>query len=164
MFCGLAILSLACGVTVRSSPFRVIVADDFEPWRDFVCSTLREHSQSWLVSEASDGLDAVHKAHEFQPDLIILDIGLPKMHGIEAARRIRNNCPETKVLFLTERRSPEIIQEAFRLGASGYLVKSDAVELLAAIEAIRQNRTFLSKSLAASSLDILNKDSEHSGG
>lgn len=149
-------------LTVTSSPFRVIVVDDFDPWRDFVRSTLKEHAQSWVVSEASDGLEAVRKAHELQPGLVILDIGLPKLHGIEAARRIRNKCPEAKLLFLTERHSVEIIQEAFRAGANGYIAKSDAVDLLAAIEAIRQDRIFLSKSLQASALDITDRDSGRS--
>jgi len=149
---------------VTSSPFRVIVVDDFAPWRSFVCATLKEHSQSWLVSEASDGLEAVRQAHELQPDLIVLDIGLPKLHGIEAARRIRDKSPETKILFLTERRSVEIVQEALRLGASGYIVKSDAVELLAAVEAIRQNRIFLSKSLESAPLETPDRDSDRTDG
>jgi DNA-binding NarL/FixJ family response regulator len=116
----------------------------------------------WLVSEASDGLEAVRQAHELQPDMVVLDIGLPKLHGIEAARRIRDKCPETKILFLTERRSAEIVQEALRIGANGYIVKSDAVQLLAAVEAIRENRIFLSKSLAAASPDIPDRHYERS--
>jgi len=94
------------------------------------------------VSEACDGVEALRKAHELQPDLVILDIGLPKLHRIEAARRIRNNCPKGKLLFLTERRSVEIIQEAFRVGANAYVAKSDAADLLAAIEAVQQDRIF----------------------
>src|SRR5689334_7097079 len=99
----MAILPWPAGLIVTSAVFQVIVVDDFEPWRNFVCSTLKEHSDSWLVTEASDGLEAVHKADELQADLIILDISLPKLHGIEAARRIRDKCPDTKILFLTER-------------------------------------------------------------
>ena len=93
----------------------------------------------------------------FSQDLVILDIGLPKLHGIEAVRRIRNNCPKGKLLFLTER-SVKIIQEAFRVGANAYVAKSDAAHLLAAIDAVRQDRIFLSKSLEASALDIPDRD------
>jgi len=154
---------LPAGLIVTSAVFQVIVVDDFEPWRNFVRSTLKENYPSWLVSEASDELEVVHKAHELQADLIILDISLPKLHGIEAARLIRERCPDAKLLFLTEHRSAEIIQEALRLGANGYIVKSDAIELLRAIEAVQENRIFLSKSLAASSLDLpkCDEDSEH---
>ena len=106
------------------------------------------------MSEASDGLEAVCKAHQLQPDLIILDSGLPQLHGIEAVRRIRNKCPEAKIFLLSERRSAEIMQEAFRVGANNYLVKSDAIELLAAVEEIRRDRICLSKSPEASALDV----------
>jgi len=71
---------------VTSSVFRVIAVDDFEPWHNFVCSTLKKYSQSCSYLKRSDGVEAVYKAHELQPDLIVLDISRPKMHGIEAAR------------------------------------------------------------------------------
>lgn len=78
------------------STFRVLVVDDYEPFRRFVCSTLAKKPELQIVAEASDGLEAVHKAEELRPDLIVLDIGLPTLNGIEAARRIRKLSPNPK--------------------------------------------------------------------
>lgn len=132
--------------------FRVLVADDFEPWRIYACSELRKCDGTYSIHEAADGLETVHKAHELQPDLILLDISLPKMNGIEAARQIRGKCPKSKILFVSEDRSLDVVGEALRTGAQGYVVKSDGIELLAAVEAVRQGRFFVSKSLARCSL------------
>jgi DNA-binding response OmpR family regulator len=102
-----------------------------------------------VVGEASDGLEAVQKAEELQPDLIVLDIGLPSLNGIEVARRIRKLCPESKILFMSQGSSAEVAQEAFSLGALGYVVKAHAgSELLAAVEAVCQGRQFESKGLS----------------
>jgi CheY-like chemotaxis protein len=79
--------------------FRVFVVDDFEPWRRFVCSTLEKAPDLRVIREVSDGLEAVQKAEELQPDLIVLDIGLPKLNGIEVARRIRKLTPEPRYSF-----------------------------------------------------------------
>ena len=87
------------------SAIRVLVVDDFEPFRRFVCSRLGEESTLHVVGE--DGLDAVCRAEELQPDLIILDIGLPKLNGIEAARRIRQLSSSSKILFLKPTRTPQ---------------------------------------------------------
>lgn len=85
---------------------RVLVVDDYEPFRRFVCSTLRKRPELQIIGEASDGLEAVHKAEDMQPDLIVLDIGLPTLDGIEAARRIRKLSPQSKILFVSQESLP----------------------------------------------------------
>lgn len=94
-----------------------------------------------MVGEASDGLEAVHKSEELQPDLIVLDLGLPTLNGIEAARRIRQLSPRSKILFLSQESSTDVVREALGSGAQGYLVKTQAgSELLPAVDAVLQGR------------------------
>jgi CheY-like chemotaxis protein len=101
-----------------------------------------------VVCELSDGLAAVQKAEELNPDLILLDIGLPTLNGIEAARQIRKLVPKAKILFLSQESSDEVVQEVLKLGARGYVVKTQAgSELLAAVEAVLQDKQFVSKGL-----------------
>jgi DNA-binding NarL/FixJ family response regulator len=131
------------------SVVRVLAVDDFEPWRHFVASTLQKRSDLRIVFEASDGLEAVHKAEELQPELILLDIGLPRLNGIEAARRIRDLAPSSKIIFLSENYSSDVAQVALDLGARGYVVKADAGrELLPAIQAVIEGKHFVSARLA----------------
>jgi DNA-binding NarL/FixJ family response regulator len=131
------------------SSVRVLVVEDYEPFRRFVCSTLDKRPESRVICEASDGLEAVQKAEELQPELILLDIGLPSLNGIEAARRIRKLSPKSKILFVSQESSADVAQEAFSIGALGYIVKTHAgSELLAALEAVRQGRRFVSAGLA----------------
>jgi DNA-binding NarL/FixJ family response regulator len=105
-----------------------------------------------IVGEAADGLEAVREAEELQPDLIVLDLGLPTLNGIEAARRIRKLSPKSKILFVSQESSADVVQEALSLGALGYVVKTDAgSELLAALEAVRQGRQYLSRGLSGHS-------------
>jgi DNA-binding NarL/FixJ family response regulator len=124
---------------------RILVVDDFAPWRRFV-STIAQITPGWhVISEASDGLEAVQKAEELAPDLILLDIGLPKLNGIEAARQIRNVAPNSKILFVSTYASWEIAEGALGTGASGYVVKADAgKELAKAVEAIFQGKRYIS--------------------
>jgi DNA-binding NarL/FixJ family response regulator len=127
---------------------RILVVEDFEPFRRFICSALGEQPRLQIVGESSDGLEAVQKAEELQPELIVLDIGLPILNGIEAARRIRKVSPESKIVFISQESSAEVVEEAFRLGARGYVVKRRAgIDLLPAIEAVRGNRQFVSSGL-----------------
>src|SRR5882762_2417937 len=134
---------------MEPSTVRVLVVDDYEPFRRFVCSTLGKRPEWQIVGEASDGLEPVQKAEELQPDLIVLDIGLPTLDGIEAARRIRRLSPECKIIFLSQESSADVVQEALRLGAWGYVVKTHAgSELLDSMEAVRQGRRFVSAELA----------------
>lgn len=128
-----------------SSLTRVLLVDDNEPFRRFVRAALSVRPDLQVISEASDGLEAVQTARELQPDLIVLDIGLPSLNGIEAARRIRNLSPKSKILFLSQESSPEIVQEALRLGALGFVMKARAgSELLAAVEAVCRDEQFVS--------------------
>ena len=130
---------------METSPVRVLVVDDYEPFRRFVCSTLENSSDLQVIGEVDDGLEAIHKAEELQPDLIVLDIGLPTLNGIEAARRIRKLSPESKILFVSQESSADVVQEALRTGALGYVVKTHSgIELLAAVETIRQGKQFIS--------------------
>jgi DNA-binding NarL/FixJ family response regulator len=127
---------------------RVLVVDDYEPFRRFICSTLGKKPQLQIVAEASDGLRAVQKSEELQPDLILLDVGLPTLNGIEAARRIRTLSPNSKILFLSQESSADAAQEAFALGALGYIVKAHAgVELLTAVEMVLEDKQFISRGL-----------------
>jgi len=135
-----------------ASSIRVLVVEDFEPFRRFVCSMLTKRSEIQIVAEASDGLEAVQKAEELQPDLIVLDIGLPTLNGIEAARRIRKLSPESKIVFISQESAADVVQEALALGALGYVVKAHAgSELLAAVEAVLEGRQFVSRGLSGHS-------------
>jgi len=133
---------------LQTSPVRVLVADDFEPWRRLLHSILRDRPELQVVCEVSDGMEAVQKALELQPDLILLDIGLPTLSGIEAARRIRSLVPNAKILFVSENYSIDIARGTLSAGGSGYVIKSDAgSELLAAVDAVFLGRQFVSARL-----------------
>jgi DNA-binding NarL/FixJ family response regulator len=115
---------------------RILLVDDFEPWRRFACSTVQTEPELKVICEVSDGQAAIHKARELKPDLILLDIGLPKLNGIAAAREIRKSAPGSKILFLSQESSADVMREALTVG-EGFLVKADAyLELLPAIKAI----------------------------
>jgi DNA-binding NarL/FixJ family response regulator len=128
---------------------RVLVVEDYEPFRQMLTRTLAGVSGLQIVGEASDGLEGVWQAERLRPDLILLDLGLPALNGIEAARRIRNLVPECKILFVSQESSADVVREAFNSGAQGYVVKGQAgSELLAALEAVRQGRQFISHGLS----------------
>jgi len=127
---------------------RVLVVDDYEPWRRYVCLALKTELEIQVIAEVSDGLEAVQKAQELQPDLILLDIGLPTLNGIEAARRIRSLSPQSKILFISQETSAEIVQGALDTGAAGYVVKAGArSELLTALEAVLRGENYVSTRL-----------------
>jgi CheY-like chemotaxis protein len=118
--------------------------EDHEQFRRFIYSTLEKAPELQVIGIVSDGLAAVQKAEELQPDLILLDIGLPKLNGIEAARRIRRLSPETKILFVSQESSADVVREALGTGASGYIVKTDAGrELLEAVSAVLRGEFFV---------------------
>jgi len=142
-------ISAGKGRNVAMSLVRVLVVEDYEPFRRFVRSTLEKNPELQVVAEVSDGLEALQKSEELQPDLILLDIGLPKLNGMEAARRIRKLSPESKIIFLSQESSSDVVQVALGSGACGYVVKAYAgSELLAAVEAVRQGRQFVSRGLS----------------
>jgi len=111
----------------RAAPVRVLVVEDFEPFREFVTLTLAGVRDLQVIGEASDGLAAAQKAVELQPDLILLDIGLPILNGFEAARQIRKLVPESKIIFLSQESSADVVQEPQSVGAWGYVVKINAL-------------------------------------
>jgi DNA-binding NarL/FixJ family response regulator len=125
------------------------VVDDSEQFQRFLSSLLQGRPDIKIVGEVSDGLEAVHKSQELRPDLILLDIGLPGLNGIEAARRIRKLVPESKIVFLSQESSVDVVQEALTLGALGYIVKSDAVgELLTAVDTVLRGEIFIGSRFA----------------
>jgi DNA-binding NarL/FixJ family response regulator len=126
-------------------PIRILLVDDFALWRQTVSSMLAIKPRLQVVGEASDGGEAVEKAVALKPDLILLDIGLPTLNGLEVARQIRERVPGSKIIFLSQESSPDIIQEAMNVGASGYVVKTKAGnELFTAVGAVFLEEPFVS--------------------
>jgi DNA-binding NarL/FixJ family response regulator len=123
----------------------VLVVEDFEPFRSFVCSALNQKPELEVVCQLGNGLAAVQKAEELNPDLILLDIGLPGLNGIEAGRQIRKLVPNAKIIYLTQESAEDVVQEALRLGALGYVVKTRAgSDLMPAVEAVLQGKEYVS--------------------
>jgi DNA-binding NarL/FixJ family response regulator len=126
------------------APVRILVVDDFEAWRRSIVSIITDDPELQVIHEASDGLEAVHMCQELQPDLVVL----PKLSGLEAARRIREVSPDSKILFLSVIPSQDVIREALRIGAAGYVAKADALrDLLPAVRDAMADREFLSLSI-----------------
>ncbi|MGA2356847.1 MAG: response regulator transcription factor [Terriglobales bacterium] len=123
---------------------RILVVDDHPVVRQGL-KTLLEGQSGWeVVGEASDGFEALNKADSLQPDVVVLDVTMPKMHGLEACRRLRQNTPAVEILFVTQHDSPQMLREALDAGARGYVVKSNAArDLLEAVEAVSQHRVFV---------------------
>jgi DNA-binding NarL/FixJ family response regulator len=127
---------------------RALVVDDFQPFRQFVCSMLGRISGLQIICESSDGLEAVQKAEEMRPDLILLDVGLPTLNGIEASHRISRVVPGSKILFVTQNNDADVARAVLSNGARGYVLKSDANrELLPAVEAVLRGQRFVSSSV-----------------
>ena len=127
---------------------RILVAEDLDLWREFISSVLRKESSFEIICEVVDGLQAVQMAEQHQPTIALLDIGLPHLNGIEAARYIRMLVPRTGIIFLSDQRDMEVVQAALDL-ANGYVLKSDAgTDLLAAIHSVARGETFVSCELA----------------
>jgi DNA-binding NarL/FixJ family response regulator len=123
---------------------RVLVVEDFAPFRDFIRSTLGKRSDLEIVCEVADGLEAVRQAAVLKPDLILLDIGLPGLNGIDAAREIRKLAPESKIIFVSQESSEDMMKEAFDLGAWGYVAKArSATDLPLAVEAVIGQKCFV---------------------
>jgi DNA-binding NarL/FixJ family response regulator len=130
------------------SLIRVLVVDDFENWRRQVRLELQARPEWQVISEASDGLEAVQKAQDLKPEIILLDIGLPKLNGIEAARRIRQRSPNSKIIFLSQNSDLDFVRAALGTGALGYVLKTDAGrELLPAVDAVLGGKQFFSSSV-----------------
>jgi len=136
---------------IQMSLVRILIVDDFDLWKSFVVVRLRERPDLEIVGFASDGLQAVQKAEELQPDLILLDMMLPKLNGIEAAQQIRRVAPQTKIIFVSSESDLESVRSAFHAGGSGYISKMDAAEeLLDGIECVLRGERFVSPGLGDS--------------
>jgi two-component system, NarL family, nitrate/nitrite response regulator NarL len=131
----------------KMPPLRTLIVEDHEELRNFLRLTLQNEARCVVIGEAVDGMQAVQKAEEFQPDLVLLDLSLPKLNGMEALRRIRKCSPHSKLIILSQDSAPEIVREALRLGAVGYLLKSDANNLPQALDAVLQGTVFVSPRL-----------------
>ena len=132
---------------MATSSIRILVVEDYEPFRRFVVSVLRQQPELELVCEVSDGVEAVRKAQELQPDLVLLDIGLPLLNGIEVSRQIAHICPQSARVFVSQENSSDMVQGALATGAKGYVAKVDAgSELLIAVNSVLRGEQFLSSS------------------
>jgi DNA-binding NarL/FixJ family response regulator len=130
------------------SSFSILIADDYEGWRRQARLLFQARPEWQVVAEASDGSEAIQKAEKLKPDLIVLDIGLPKLNGIEAARQIRQLSPSSKIIFLSLYNSLDVVQAALGTGALGYVCKTDARrELLLAVDAVLRGKQFVSSSI-----------------
>jgi DNA-binding NarL/FixJ family response regulator len=127
------------------SSIRILITDDYADWRRQVRLLLLQARPEWqVVSEASDGLEAVQKAQDLKPDIILLDIGLPKLNGIEAAQRIRQLSPSSKIIFLSQNNDHDIVRAALDTGALGYVRKTHVKkELLPAVDAVLRGEQFI---------------------
>jgi len=127
---------------------RVLVVDDVELWRTFVRMHLEKEPNLHVIGVAADGLDAVRKTEKLRPDLIVLDISLPGLNGLEVARQIRAIASGSTILFLSGQSDPDLVRHAFSAGGLGYVLKSDAArDLIAGIESVLLGRRFVSSSL-----------------
>jgi len=128
----------------------ILVADDHEVVRRGLCALLQALPGCEVCGEAGDGREAVEKAAQLQPEIVILDIGMPNLNGLEAARQILKVNPQIKILILTLHDSDEMVREALQAGARGFLLKSDAArELLAAVVALQQGKTYFTSKVGA---------------
>ena len=134
---------------MQSLKVRILVVEDFAPFQRVIQSTLEENPELQIVGVASDGAEGVRQAEKVQPDLVLLDIGLPKLNGIEVAKRILKSTPQCKILFVTQESSGVLVREAFRAGAHGYVLKGRIfVELLSAVKVVLEGNQFVSTGLS----------------
>lgn len=122
---------------------RILLVDDHPIVRQGLKTILEGHSGWKVIGEAADGAEAVEKAKDLSPDVMVLDVTMPRMNGLEACRLLRRQSPALEILFVTQHDSPQMMREALEAGARGYVVKSNAArDLLAAVEAVSQHRIF----------------------
>jgi len=137
------VLSALARARNESMTVRILVVDDHPVVRHGLRTLLGGHPEWEIVDEAADGLEAIDKADRLKPDVVVLDITMPNMSGLEACRRIRKSVPASEILVVTQHDSPHMMREALEAGARGYVVKSNAArDLLAAVEAVSEHRPF----------------------
>ena len=128
---------------------RILIADDHELIRRGLRGLLENQAGWQVIAEAADGRQAVEKAKQLRPDMVILDVSMPNLNGLEAARHIRKALPETEILILTMHENNQLVREVVECGARGYILKSDAGrDLVSAVEALRQHGTFFTSRVA----------------
>jgi DNA-binding NarL/FixJ family response regulator len=130
------------GESSPTPPYRVLVVEDFAPIRREICFTLASDPRLQVIGEAADGMEAVQMAAELKPDLISLDIGLPKLDGLQAAQRILASAPQTRIVFVSQESSPEVIEEALKLGQSFVPKRRIVTQLLTAVNAVISDVAF----------------------
>jgi DNA-binding NarL/FixJ family response regulator len=131
--------------TTKIARIRILVVDDHEIVRRQLCRMLRSQPDMEVISEAGDGEDAIHTASDLQPDVILLDIGLPGLDGFTTARHIRTVAPMAEILFVSQHDTLQMVREALRAGGRGYVVKVDAArELVSAVHAVSEKKQFIS--------------------
>lgn len=136
------------------SVLRILVADDHEVVRKGLVSVLQTQPEWQVIGEAGDGHEAVDKTLQLKPDVVILDIGMPSLNGLEATRQILKSNPQARVLILTLHDSDQVVREVLNAGARGFLLKSDAArDLIAAVEALRHNKTYFTSKVASMVLE-----------
>ena len=140
--------------------FEILIADDHEVARSGIRAVLEGHPGWHVCGEAKDGREAVEFASSMKPDIVLLDIGMPNLNGLEAARQILATSPETAILILTMHDSDTVIREVLRAGARGFLLKSDAgKDLVTAVEALQLQQTFFTPRVSQMVLEgFLNRD------
>jgi two-component system response regulator NreC len=133
---------------------RLLVADDHKIFRQGITKLLEEESDMNIVGEAADGREAVQKATELKPDVILMDIAMANLNGLEATKKIKKVLPSARVIMLTMHKNEEYILQSFQAGASGYILKEGAVEeLVSAIRSIYQDKSFLSPTISKTLID-----------
>ena len=133
---------------------RILVVDDHAVVRRGVRSLLESHEGWEVCGEATNGRDAVEQSRQLRPDVVVMDLSLPELNGLDATRQILKHAPGTEVLVLTMHRSEELARDVLRAGARGYIMKSDADEnLITAVDTLRQHKPFLTSAVTEFVLD-----------
>src|SRR5438045_7465313 len=136
------------------STFRILVADDHEVVRKGLVALLQAQPEWQVCGEAGEGREAVDKAQQLKPDVVLLDIGMPNLNGLEATRQILKTNPQARVLILTLHDSDQVVREVLNACARGFLLKSDAArDLVAAVEALRRDKTYFTSKVSAMVLE-----------
>lgn len=138
-------------VKLRTSFISILLVDDFRPWLRFLEERISEVPEMRVIGQALDGVEAIQKAEQLQPDIILLDIGLPMLNGIEAASQIKKVAPKSAILFVSESHDPIVVRDALKAGGLGYVLKTKVVQdLRAGIEAALVGERFISPELMES--------------